>query len=370
MTTATATKTATAFDDKVRRNRLWVRLWLYVICLLVFAMVMVGGATRLTDSGLSITEWKLFLGIFPPLSHAQWVSEFEKYKLIPEYSQINYGMSLLQFQFIYWWEWSHRFLGRIVGFVFFLPLVWFWATGRIEPHIKPRLVILLALGGLQGFVGWWMVSSGLTERVDVSQYRLATHLTLACAIFAYAFWVARGLAQPVSAPPAPSLRRLAGFFVLAVLAQIFLGGLVAGLDAGLAFNDWPTMDHALVPGGLLTLEPAWRNFFENPKTVQFVHRCWAYGVLVLALIQWFASVNAAPAYRRGASLLVILVLCQAALGVTTLMLQVPLDWALAHQAGAVIVLSVAIAHWRRLTGVYPVRAAASAPPAPAIAAAG
>ena len=370
MAMAIDTKPVTEIEGRAERNRLWVRLWLYVVCLLVFAMVMVGGATRLTDSGLSITEWKLFLGILPPLSHAQWISEFEKYKLIPEYSQVNHGMSLLQFQFIYWWEWSHRFLGRIVGFVFFLPLVWFWATGRIEPHIKPRLLVLLALGGLQGFVGWWMVSSGLTERVDVSQYRLATHLTLACAIFAYSLWVARGLAQPVHAPAAPGLRRLAGFFVLAVLAQIFLGGLVAGLDAGLAFNDWPTMDHAVVPGGLLVLEPVWRNFFENPKTVQFVHRCFAYGVLALALVQWLARAGAAAAFRRGAAVLAVLVLCQAGLGVVTLMLQVPLHWALAHQAGAVIVLWAAVAHWRALTGVYPVRTAAAASPAQAGAAAG
>ncbi len=170
-----------------------VRYWLYLICILVAAMVIVGGATRLTDSGLSITEWKPLLGIFPPISVADWLAEFEKYKLIPEYTQINKGMSLAEFKFIYWWEWAHRFLGRIIGFVFAIPLAFFWITKRLESGLKPRLLLLLALGGLQGFIGWWMVSSGLVERTDVSQYRLAIHLVIACIIFAYAMWIARNL---------------------------------------------------------------------------------------------------------------------------------------------------------------------------------
>ncbi len=165
-------------------NRQLVRYWLYVICALVAAMVIVGGATRLTDSGLSITEWKPLLGIFPPLSAADWLVEFEKYKLIPQYQQLNSGMSLGEFQSIYWWEWSHRFLGRIIGFAFAIPLFLFWISGRLEPQLKPRLGLLLALGGIQGVIGWWMVSSGLVERTDVSQYRLAAHLILACIIFA------------------------------------------------------------------------------------------------------------------------------------------------------------------------------------------
>ncbi len=344
----------TALIDRERRNRALVRWWLYFVCLLVFAMVVVGGATRLTDSGLSITEWKPIHGIIPPLSHAQWMEEFDKYRLIPEYQQINKGMSLLQFQFIYWWEWAHRFLGRIVGIVFVVPLVYFWATRKLENRLKPRLLLLLALGGLQGFIGWWMVSSGLTERVDVSQYRLAVHLTLACIIFAYALWVARGLA-PHTANYAPAaLTVLAPIVVLAIFIQIFVGALVAGLDAGLAFNDWPTMDGSIVPQGLLVLEPAWRNFFENPKTVQFVHRISGYVLVVLVIVQWLASrAPSTPApHRVRAAILMWLALAQAALGILTLVWQVPLPLALAHQAGAAILLGFAVAHWRAIHGTY------------------
>ena len=181
-------------SDLMAQNRTLVRLWLYLVCFLIFVMVIVGGATRLTDSGLSITEWKPLLGAIPPLNPADWQAAFDKYRQIPEYTQINKGMSLEEFKFIYWWEWGHRFLGRFIGLVVALPLLLFWATGRLETFMKPRLVLLFVLGGLQGFIGWWMVKSGLVDRVDVSQYRLAVHLTLACLIFAYAMWLARGLA--------------------------------------------------------------------------------------------------------------------------------------------------------------------------------
>ncbi|MCU0790568.1 MAG: COX15/CtaA family protein, partial [Nitratireductor sp.] len=321
----------TALIERERYNRALVRWWLYFVCLLVFAMVVVGGATRLTDSGLSITEWKPIHGIIPPLTHAQWMEEFDKYRQIPEYQQINKGMSLLQFQFIYWWEWAHRFLGRIVGMVFLFPLVWFWATKRLEDRMKPRLLFLFALGGLQGFIGWWMVSSGLTERVDVSQYRLAVHLTLACIIFAYALWLARGLAPHSATYSPPALAVFAPLVVLATFVQIFLGALVAGLDAGLAFNDWPTMDGALVPQGMLILEPVWRNFFENPKTVQYVHRMSGYLLVLLIVAQWLAARSpATPApHRVRAAILVWLVLAQATIGILTLIWQVPLSLALA-----------------------------------------
>jgi heme a synthase len=344
----------TALIDRERRNRALVRWWLYFICLLVFAMVIVGGATRLTDSGLSITEWKPIHGIIPPLTHAQWMEEFDKYRLIPEYELVNKGMSLLQFQFIYWWEWAHRFLGRIVGIVFFVPLVYFWATGKLENRLKPRLVLLLALGGLQGFIGWWMVSSGLTERVDVSQYRLAVHLTLACIIFAYAMWVARGLAPHSADDAPPALAVLAPAVVLFTLLQIFLGALVAGLDAGLAYNDWPTMDGRLIPEGLFQLEPVWRNFFENIMTVQFVHRMSAYFLVTLIFVQWLVSrAPSVPApHRLRALILLWLALGQASLGILTLVLMVPLPLALAHQAGAAILLGFAVAHWRAIHGTY------------------
>lgn len=341
-----------AIANRTETHRLQVRLWLYVICIMVFAMVLVGGATRLTDSGLSITEWKPLLGIIPPLSSADWLDAFTKYQLIPEYTQINQGMSLTEFKFIYWWEWAHRFLGRIIGIVFFLPLVFFWMTGRIEKQIKPHLVFLLFLGGLQGAIGWWMVMSGLVERVDVSQYRLAIHLIIACFIFAYAFWIARGLA-PHAAEPAPTwLKLLSPFILLIAFFQIFLGGLVAGLDAGLAFNDWPLMDGALVPGGLDVLSPYWINWFENPKSVQFNHRLVAYFLTAIVFLQMLATSKISTHGGR-AKLLFAVVFAQAALGVTTLVLQVPLNWALAHQAGAVILLAVTVNNLRALHGSYP-----------------
>lgn len=345
----------TALVERERRNRAIVRWWLYLVCFLIFAMVLVGGATRLTDSGLSITEWQPIHGIIPPLTHEAWLEEFAKYQQIPEYQQINKGMSLIEFQFIYWWEWAHRFLGRIIGFVFFLPLLWLWWSGRLEAGLKPRLTVLFLLGGLQGFVGWWMVASGLVDRVDVSQYRLAVHLTLASAIFAYALWVARGLA-PHSGGDAPmSVRALAPFTVLLVLFQIFLGGLVAGLDAGLAFNDWPLMDGAAVPSGMGILEPFWRNFFENPKTVQFIHRSGAYLLFAVIWLAWFATraSQAARTHKRRADILAFLVTLQLAIGVVTLVLQVPLHWALAHQATAIVLLGFAVAHWRAIDGPYP-----------------
>ena len=340
-----------AISNRTSSHRLQIRLWLYLICIMVFAMVLVGGATRLTDSGLSITEWKPFLGIIPPLSLADWQDVFAKYQLIPEYTQINQGMSLTEFKFIFWWEWAHRFLGRIIGFVFFLPLVFFWMTGRIEKQIKLHLVFLLFLGGLQGAVGWWMVTSGLVDRVDVSQYRLAIHLIIACFIFAYAFWVARGLA-PIEQRPAPSWLKLAApLVVLLILLQIFLGGLVAGLDAGLAFNDWPLMDGAIVPDGMAVLTPNWINWFENPKAVQFNHRILAYFLFAVVFLQMLMARGIA-AHGGRAKFLFAVIFAQAALGVTTLVLQVPLNWALAHQAGAIIALAVAMANWRAMVGSY------------------
>jgi cytochrome c oxidase assembly protein subunit 15 len=337
-----------------RRNRALVRYWLYFICALVAAMVIVGGATRLTDSGLSITEWKPLLGIFPPLSATDWLAEFEKYKLIPQYTQLNQGMSLDEFQFIYWWEWGHRFLGRIIGFVFAIPLIFFWVTKRLQPGLKPRLLLLLALGGLQGFVGWWMVASGLVQRTDVSQYRLAIHLIIACMIFAYGFWLARGLVPQIHDGSHKIIRMLAPIMVIYILFQIFLGALVAGLNAGLAFNDWPLMDGKVIPDSLLVMEPGWLNFFENPKMVQFTHRIGAYVLVGLIVFNFLISLNPANdrAHSRRALILTLLILGQTVLGILTLVLQVPLNWALIHQGGAIILLGYGIANWRALHSGY------------------
>jgi len=340
---------------KAERNRFLVRSWLYVVLVMIFALVVVGGATRLTDSGLSITEWKPIHGVIPPLSGAEWQEEFEKYRQIPEYQQINKGMSLDEFKTIFWWEWAHRFLARGVGFVFALPLAFFWLTGRLENHLKPKLVGLLALGGLQGAVGWWMVASGLVDRVDVSQYRLATHLTIACLIFLVTMVIARGLAPHSGGTSGDSTRKFAGWIIVAVLVQIYLGGLVAGLDAGFTYNTWPLMDGAVVPGGLFVQSPFWINLFENPKTVQFIHRIGAYTVLALALVHVYQawSAEAGSTHARRAVVLALLVVAQALVGIITLVMVVPLGWALVHQGMALVVLGFAAAHWRACKGAYP-----------------
>jgi cytochrome c oxidase assembly protein subunit 15 len=341
------------------RNRAAIRVWLYAVALVIFALIVVGGATRLTESGLSITEWKPIHGVVPPLSAAEWQEEFDLYRQIPQYQQINRGMSLDEFKTIYWWEWAHRFLARSVGVVFALPLAFFWLTGRLEPFLKPRLLAILALGALQGGIGWWMVASGLSVRTDVSQYRLATHLTLACVIFAATIWVARGLAPPRhEAPPSRASTPVAGLILLLTFVQIYLGGLVAGLNAGLTFNTWPLMDGAWIPGGLLTMQPAWRNFFENVMTVQFVHRMGAYTLFTVVALHAVFSLLEAPARRQTkvALILCFLVLAQATIGIMTLLLAVPIGWGLAHQAGGVAVLAMAVVHLRGLTGEYPERA--------------
>jgi len=355
MTAITETASPYTERDRALHDRALVRGWLYVVLFVLFALVLVGGATRLTDSGLSITEWKPIHGVIPPLNEAEWQEEFQKYQQIPEYSQINADMDLAGFKRIFWWEWAHRVLARGVGIIFAVPLLFFWATGRIERGLLTKLGGLLVLGGLQGALGWWMVASGLTERTDVSQYRLAAHLTLAALIFAAIMVVARGLAPHTDGPGDRGTQRFAGILVVLVLVQIYLGGLVAGLDAGLSYNTWPLMDGTLVPGDLFVIEPAWRNFFENPKLVQFVHRCGAYIVLAAALWHMIATRRRQPGTTHALRALVLfhLVLLQALVGIAALLTQVNLHAALTHQALALIVLGFAAAHWRGTKGAYP-----------------
>ncbi|MBD9371826.1 COX15/CtaA family protein [Rhizobium sp. ARZ01] len=342
--------------DRIDRNRRMVRIWLAVVLLTLSALVLVGGATRLTGSGLSITEWKPIHGVIPPLNEAEWQEEFELYKRIPQFEQLNSDMTVESFKSIFWWEWAHRLLARSIGLVFALPLAFFWVTGRIERRLRWPLVGLLALGGFQGFIGWWMVSSGLAERVSVSQYRLAAHLTIACLIFAACMWIMRALA-PHSGEPAPTERSkgMAALIACMALFQIYLGALVAGLHAGLTYNTWPLMDGAIVPGDLFVQNPWWINLFENPKTVQFAHRCGAYVLWALALVHMVVSLRAAPdaTHARRTVLLFALISLQALIGILTLIWQVPLGWALAHQGGALVVLGFAIAHWRGFVGAYP-----------------
>ena len=320
------------------RNSPAVAVWLWFIAFLILCMVIVGGATRLTDSGLSITEWKPLLGAIPPLSHAHWLEAFEKYKLIPEYQIQNKGMSLEDFKFIYWWEWAHRFLGRIIGFAFIMPLMFFIVTRRVSRTLWPRLVLLFVIGGLQGALGWYMVSSGLSERVDVSQYRLAAHLSLATVLFAAVVYTALTLNAVVERK-----RWWGSGLALAFLALLFVqvaaGGFAAGLDAGHAAYDWPTMNGQWLPDGLANIEPLWRNGFENALAVQFNHRILAYVILALAVMQ------ALLLRQRSSWIVLVAVLAQVLLGISTVLGQVKLHTALTHQATAMILLAFAIRHY-------------------------
>ena len=329
-----------------------VRLWLWSVAGLVFLMVVVGGATRLTESGLSITEWKPILGVVPPLSDAAWIAEFEKYKLIPQYAQMFPTMTLAEFKVIYFWEWSHRLLGRLIGVVFALPLVWFWIRGMLPAGLKGRLTGILALGGLQGLVGWWMVSSGLSNRVEVAPERLATHLLLACLTFAALVWIAVGL-KPAMAEAGRGLRGGAYGVLGLVLIQIGLGALVAGARAGLTYNTWPLMDGRFVPPmeHLGRLDPWWKNLFENITTVQFDHRMVADALLAAAIWHAVKARSLMPGSKasRRAMALAGLVAMQAVLGVTVLLLVVPISAALLHQAFAMLVLGMAVVHAKRLS---------------------
>jgi cytochrome c oxidase assembly protein subunit 15 len=329
-----------------------VRVWLFAVAVLVFLLVSVGGATRLTGSGLSITEWQPIMGVLPPLTEAAWQEAFQKYKQIPQYQHVNRGMSLDAFKAIYWWEWTHRFLARLVGIVFALPFLYFLATGRIAGPLRGKLAGILALGGLQGFIGWYMVRSGLAERVDVSQYRLALHLSLAFAIFGAVLWVALSLGPSRAGPSAPPtrLRAQAGIVAALVFLQVMAGAFVAGLRAGAGYNTWPLMEGRLVPQGLGALSPWWANLFENALTVQFNHRLLAYAIA--AAVAWhlwslMRRMELARAHVSGWAL-ALAVLAQIGLGIWTLLARVPLELGLAHQAGAVAVFGVALWHLHRL----------------------
>jgi cytochrome c oxidase assembly protein subunit 15 len=321
------------------------------VAALIFAVVLVGGATRLTESGLSIVEWRPVTGTLPPLSAADWRAEFEKYQTIPQYRLNNRGMSLAEFKTIFWWEWGHRLLARLVGVAFLLPFLWFLWRGWIEPGLRAGLWTLFGLGALQGGVGWWMVASGLSERTEVSQYRLAAHLLLPCLIFAATIFIAQRLVPRADTQASLRLRAGAIGIVALALTQIYLGALLAGLRGGLIYNTWPLIDGWIVPPTekLIDLEPPWRNIFENVLTVQLDHRMTAYGLFLLALL------HAADVLRSGAKpaavgalALLGAVTLQAGLGVLTLIHQVPIALALAHQGMAIVVLTVATVHAERL----------------------
>jgi heme a synthase len=339
-------KFGTYKDERSQQAIAW---WLFVCCALVFAMVVLGGATRLTHSGLSIVEWQPIVGTVPPLSNAQWEEAFAKYRETPQYAQVNAGMSLQDFKGIFWLEYFHRLLGRLIGVAFLVPFLYFLARKRIHGALAWKLGAIFLLGGLQGVVGWYMVKSGLVDDPRVSQYRLALHLSLAFAIYAAMLWAALDLRaggrQSPTFPGADALRRLALVVTVFVSLMVVTGAFVAGIRAGLAYNTFPLMNGRVVPPEIFMLEPWWKNFFNNMATVQFDHRAIAWLLAVSVPMLWVKTLRSgapAPVRLLSHALLASLVL-QIALGITTLLLAVPVVLGVAHQGGAVVVFTVALA---------------------------
>ncbi len=325
-----------------------IAVWLLICCAAVFAMVMLGGVTRLTGSGLSMVKWEPVTGVFPPRNQEQWSQVFLLYQQYPEYQLKNLGMTLDEFKSIFWLEYAHRLLGRLIGIIFFVPLVFFMFTGRIPKPLVPKLVLMFVLGGLQGLLGWYMVKSGLVKDPHVSQYRLTAHLGLAFAIYVYMLWVALDLLYPRRAKspagePAPS-RGFAFFVTLLAFVTALSGGFVAGTKAGFAYSTFPTMAGQWIPAGLFAVDPLWRNFFENLTTVQFDHRVLATLLFCSILGFWWTTRHRSspPRLRVGLHLLLAAASLQVTLGISTLLLVVPTPLAAAHQGGALLLLTVSI----------------------------
>jgi len=343
MAAMSAALAALPLDPPTARPRA-VANWLLTLCGLIFVMVVVGGITRLTESGLSITEWKPISGAIPPLNEAQWLREFELYQRIPEYQQINRGMTLDEFKNIFFWEWVHRQLGRIIGLVALIPLLVFWVRRSLPTGFKSRTALIFLLVCVQGAIGWWMVASGLTGRTDVSHLRLAVHLLIALFIFGFTLWLAldlRTAGARLHRVPTVAIWAFAILFL-----QLLFGAYVAGLDAGYAFNTWPLMGDSLYPAGAPWLEPALRNFVDNPITVQFIHRWLAFGVLAMAIVL-AARVKRAGG-RRESLFLHAAVGIQILLGIATLLTGVSLHVAVTHQGMAVLVVAAFVAAAHRL----------------------
>ena len=345
--THTAPLASTPWLTNPRSPERSVAAWLFVCCALVLAMVVVGGVTRLTHSGLSITEWQPIMGTLPPLTDAQWQEAFAKYQLTPEYRQVNHDMNLHAFKGIYWWEYCHRLLGRAIGVVFLGPLLWFIARRRIPRAMLPKLFGIFVLGGLQGAMGWYMVKSGLVDDPRVSQFRLTAHLGLAMLIFAAMFWTALSLVRPKPgrAPTLEPLRRWSAVLAALVFLTALTGGLVAGIRAGFAYNTFPLMNGHVVPPEIMMIDPWHRNFFYNMATVQFDHRlmAWALAPMIPVFCWRVRAAGAMPVrVRVGANLLLALLILQIALGVSTLLLVVPLTLAAAHQAGALLLFAASL----------------------------
>jgi cytochrome c oxidase assembly protein subunit 15 len=319
--------------------------WLLAVALTVALMVMVGGLTRLTGSGLSITEWRPVTGTLPPLSEEAWQSEFAKYQTIPQFHIVNHDMTLPEFKGIYYWEWGHRLLGRLIGLIFAIPALIFALQGKLTRHDLPRMVLLFALGGAQGALGWWMVASGLSERINVSQYRLAAHLGLALIIFAALFWSALDRLQPSQPRTSGSSVQQSGLFVMTLLvtfacyAQMLFGAIVAGLRAGLLHNTWPLMDGEFVPSRLFEDDITWVAPFEDPTFAQFDHRLIAYGVALAVIVVWYRVRTALPSLKGRTDLMLAALGIQVLLGILVILWQVPITLAAFHQIGALCLFS-------------------------------
>lgn len=333
-----------AFSSSSPTKSAGILVWLWSLIVLIGVMILVGGATRLTNAGLSITEWRPVTGAMPPMGADQWDSEFSKYKQIPEFLAEHPDMDLAGFKFIYFMEWSHRQLGRFIGLVALIPLLVFWLRGRL-PHGKTlRFFMIFFLILIQGALGWWMVSSGLTERVDVSQYRLAAHLGLAFIILGFVFSTLLNYRQnwPLTSMR-PLLQKRSLLLLLLVFLQIIAGAFVAGTHAGQAYNTWPLMDGGIIPRGYLAASPWWINWFENTAAIQFNHRMIAYAVGVLSLLVCLAARKTHDPSRLRASFIVLIcILFQIILGVLALLKFVELPYALAHQGGAIFVFMACV----------------------------
>ena len=338
-------------DDVWPPREPWVGAWLLIVCAFVLTMILVGGATRLTDSGLSITEWDLFKGLMPPLNDARWAEEFALYQRTMEYQAQNNGMTIAEFKHIYWWEWGHRFLGKMIGVVYALPFFFFLFTGRLRGRFR-LTILLFALGGLQGAIGWWMVTSGLFDRLDVSPFRLAIHLAMAFVILALGLWVALGAFAWPKQLSKLGLPRWTPFVLMAlVFVQIMFGALLAGSDGGPAYADWPKIGGEWVPSSAFGLEPLWHNFTEDHATQHLLHRTTGYVVGSFALLMALVALIRGQGAARWAALAVgLAALFQVALGIHTVLTVSPFWPSLLHQLGAAILwmaaLACARAAWR------------------------
>ncbi|MDJ0834280.1 MAG: COX15/CtaA family protein [Gammaproteobacteria bacterium] len=331
--------------------------WLLVCAVLIFAMVILGGVTRLTGSGLSMVNWHPIHGVIPPLNEQQWLEEFANYQQSPEFQKINYAMDLPGFKQIFYFEYGHRMLGRLIGLVFLIPFLYFFFTRRIKPGLTPKLIIMFILGGLQGLLGWYMVKSGLVDNPHVSQYRLTAHLTAAILIYVFILWTAWSLLNSredslsFQGPDIKGLRRAGHVLMLLLLITIMSGGFVAGLQAGLIYNTFPTMHGQWIPDGLFSLSPFYLNFFENMVTVQFDHRLLAIATGLALLVYWLLSkrYDYDPATATSFNLVGLMVIVQVMLGISTLLLHVPVWLAASHQGGALLLLTALLYNMHRLS---------------------